>query len=130
MSQLEEKIITLLKKERIHFERERSFPDLKRHGRHLRFDFYIPSQRALIEVQGAQHYHQVKKFQKKRSDFMRQQEYDRFKISWAVTHGYKLYIIPYWKVEKLTSAADLFSNEFRARSKWKNDLDWEKFQKV
>lgn len=128
MSKLEEKVITLLKKDKIRFEREKQFPDLKKHGNFLRFDFYVPSRHAILEVNGAQHYHQVKKFQNARVDFLKQQEYDRHKISWCLAHGIEIYCIPYWRVDELKSAADLFSDEFKAKSRWKNDTDWSNFR--
>ena len=46
----EEKIITILKKEKVPFEREKTFKDLK-HGLY-RYDFYLPSLNVLIEFDG------------------------------------------------------------------------------
>lgn len=39
----------------------------------------------------------------------------------------KIYIIPYWELPKITSAAELFSNKFLAKDRWKNDDDYAKF---
>jgi hypothetical protein len=53
MSKYEEQIIKILKKEKISFQREKTFSDLK-HGL-FRFDFYIPNlqgAQAIIEVDG------------------------------------------------------------------------------
>ena len=52
-SSLEEKIITILKKEKIKFQREKTYPDLK--SGYYRFDFFLPQYNLLIEVDGAQH---------------------------------------------------------------------------
>ena len=50
MSKYEEHIIKILKKNKISFQREKTFSDL---GKGLfRFDFYIPSMRAIIEMDG------------------------------------------------------------------------------
>ena len=50
MSKYEEKIISILKKSHISFIREKSFEDL-RSGKY-RYDFYVPSSKTLIEVDG------------------------------------------------------------------------------
>lgn len=130
MSKYEEKIIQILKKDKINFEREKRFSDLK--GGLYRFDFYVVGGRTnpcLIEVQGAQHYTYVKKFYKSQTDFKKAQERDRRKISYALAHNIPLYVIPYWEIEKISSTKELFQEKFRARDKWKNDRDWVKHEK-
>jgi very-short-patch-repair endonuclease len=57
MSNYENSIISLLKKEQIKFTREKTFSDLK-HGL-FRFDFYISNLHgapAIVEVDGEQHF--------------------------------------------------------------------------
>ena len=127
-SKLEEKIITILKKEKFSFEREKTFSDLKKHGHKLRFDFYIPKTNSIIEVQGQQHYTQIKPFQKTRKDFLKQQEYDRYKISYCLTHKIDLYIIPYWEIEKIDCAQSIFQNKFKAKTKWHNDIVFKRYK--
>ena len=131
MSKGEEKIIQLLKKGKYKFEREKRFTDLKK-GKY-RFDFYVHCGRpkfCLIELQGQQHYQQVKKFHRTRAEFVAAQERDRRKISYCLANQIPLYVIPYWELDKLTSAADLFQEKFRARDRWKNDKDWCNHQKI
>ena len=129
MSSYEEKIIKILRKEKIHFEREKSFSDLKK-GKY-RYDFYILGGRpCLIEVQGAQHYGFVKKFYKTQTDFKKAQERDRRKISYALAHNIPLYVVPYWEIDNLSCAADIFNEKFRARDRWKNDRDWQFHKKI
>ena len=128
MSQYEEKIVTLLKRDKISFEREKTFKDL-RQGR-FRFDFYVYVQGgpAVIEANGIQHYTQVKKFQPTRRDFNAQRERDRRKISYCLANRIPIYCIPYWEIENLTCAADLFQERFRVKTRWKNDVDFQKFK--
>ena len=131
MSKGEEKIIQLLKKGKYKFEREKRFTDLKK-GKY-RFDFYVHRGRSkfcLIELQGQQHYQQIKKFHHTRAEFVAAQERDRRKISYCLANQIPLYVIPYWELDKLTSAADLFQEKFRARDRWKNDKDWCNHQKI
>ena len=131
MSKGEEKIIQLLKKGKYKFEREKRFTDLKK-GKY-RFDFYVHRGRSkfcLIELQGQQHYQQVKKFHRTRAEFVAAQERDRRKISYCLANQIPLYVIPYWELDKLTSAADLFQEKFRARDRWKNDKDWHNHEKI
>ena len=126
MSKNEEKIVNLLQKGKYKFEREKRFSDLK-HGMY-RFDFYVyvGRGRAIVEVNGAQHYERVNKFHGSRAEFERAKERDRRKISYCLAHNIPLYIIPYWELDNLTSAADLFQPRFRATSMWKNDIDWQR----
>ena len=131
MSKGEEKIIELLQKDRYRFEREKRFKDLK-HGLY-RFDFYVVGGRAIpciIELNGAQHYQYVKKFYSSRAEFEAAKERDRRKISYCLAHNIPLYIIPYWELDNLHTAADLFSPRFRAASRWKNDQDWQQQQNL
>ena len=110
MSKGEEKIIQLLKKGGYRFEREKRFKDLK-HGLY-RFDFYVVGGRSTpcaIEYNGEAHYMQIRKFHHTRAD------------------GIPIYIIPYWELDNLTSADQIFTEKFRARDRWKNDRDKRKF---
>ena len=99
-SSLEEKIITILKKEKIKFQREKTYPDLK--FGYYRFDFFLPQYNLLIEVDGAQHYKFSKIFHKKRQDFLKAQERDRRKNSYALSHNIPLVRIPYWERDNIT----------------------------
>lgn len=128
MSHYEEKIVTLLKRGKIKFEREKRFSDL-RNGR-FRFDFYVYVQGGpvIVEVQGEQHYQFVSRFYKSRKDFMAARERDRRKISYCLANQIPIYIIPYWEIENLTCAADLFQERFRAKTRWKNDVDFQNFK--
>ncbi len=130
MSKLEEKVVTLLKKSGIRFEREKTFSDLKKGKYRFDFEVYVDGGRSYLEVQGQQHFMYVSKFYKKRSDFLAAQERDRRKISYCLAHNLPLYIIPYWELDKINSAAALFNEKYRARSRWKNDLDWQEHQKI
>ena len=131
MSKGEEKIVNLLQKGRYKFEREKRFKDLKR-GLY-RFDFYVVGGRAIpcaIEYQGEQHYQYVDKFYSSRAEFEAAKERDRRKISYCLAHNIPIYIIPYWELENIHTAADLFNSRFRATSRWKNDQDWQKRQNL
>ena len=131
MSKGEEKIIELLQKGRYKFEREKRFKDLKR-GLY-RFDFYVVSGRAIpcaIEYQGEQHYQYIDKFYRSRAEFEAAKERDRRKISYCLAHNIPIYVIPYWELENIHTAADLFNSRFRATSRWKNDQDWQKRQNL
>lgn len=122
MSSYEEKVIKILKKEKIKFQREKTFSDLRK-GKY-RFDFFIPNFKGapiLIEVHGEQHYKQVKKFQPTRKDFLAQKERDRRKISYCLAHRIDLYIIPYWDIDKIDSVKDLLKPMYKARSRWHCD---------
>ena len=127
MSKYEEQVISLLQKGRYKFEREKRFNDLKR-GKY-RFDFYVHGGGAIpccIEVQGEGHYEYIPKFYSTRAEFEAAKERDRRKISYCLAHNIPLYVIPYWELDSIRTAADLFNPRFRATSRWKNDQDWQR----
>jgi len=120
-------IIKLLNKDKIPFEREKQFRDL-RNGLY-KFDFYIPSRNSLIEVQGEQHFKFTKQFFKKREDFLKAQERDRIKIAYAAANNIPLYIIPFWEIKNLQSSTDIFNDKFLPNDKFFNDTLWREYQK-
>lgn len=131
MSNYEEKVINLLQKDKYKFEREKRFSDLK-HGLY-RFDFYVYGGRAIscvLEIQGQQHYEFIPKFYRSRAEFEGAKERDRRKISYCLANNLPIYIIPYWELENMSSAAELFDNRFRATNRWKNDLDWQQYKNL
>lgn len=130
MSSYEEKIISLLKKDGYKFEREKRFSDLR--GGKYRFDFYVAVEggRAVIEMQGEQHHQYISKFYSTRADFEKAKERDRCKISYCLANNIPIYIIPYWEIDNLNSASDIFQEKFRARNRWKNDTDWQRYKNL
>lgn len=54
----------------------------------LRFDFYLPDYKTLIEFDGNQHKYRLKGITNK--EFVEQQKRDRIKDRWCVDNGYKL----------------------------------------
>lgn len=128
MSKCEEKIVDLLNAQQIQFVREKSFYDLR--GGAFRYDFYLPNingKPCIIEYNGEQHYQLVKKFYKTNKDLQKTQEHDRRKISYCLANDIDIYIIPYWELNNINSAIQLFNSKFLARSRWKNDEDYERF---
>lgn len=122
MSKGEEKITDLLNLDRYKFVREKTFSDLK--GGRFRYDFYVKDVHGadcIIEFNGEQHYHFVKKFYKTERAWRTAQEHDRRKISYALANNIPIYIIPFWELPKITSAHQLFQDKYRARTRWKND---------
>lgn len=119
ISKNEEKIVKILKKEKILFVREKTFDNLQQ-GK-LRFDFYLPSLRLLIEVDGEQHFQQIKKFQKTRQDFLKGKERDRKKNSYCLAHNIPLYRIPYWEIDNIKNLQDILQQQFLVKDKWHND---------
>ena len=128
MSKGENKIVDMLNAAGLKFEREKTFKDL-RHGI-FRFDFcvHVPGGRIIIEYNGEQHYHFVKKFYKTPNEWRKMQENDRRKISYCLANNIPIYIIPYWELDKIRTAAELFDERFLATTRWKNDDDFRNFQ--
>jgi hypothetical protein len=57
------------------------------------------------------------------------QEHDRRKFSYCLANDIKIYAIPYWEINKINSAKELFNPKFLARSRWKNDEDYDAWRK-
>ena len=119
MSSLERKVYDLLNGGHITFVREKVFKDC--YNGLYRYDFYLPEQNIVLEVNGTQHYIFNKKFYKNKSEFLKAQERDRRKISYALAHGIKIYCIPYWEIDNISTLDDLFTQKFLAKSKFHND---------
>ena len=119
MSSLEKKVYDLLREGHFTIEREKVFKDC--YNGLYRYDFYLPDLNALCEVQGQQHYIFTKKFYKNKSEFLKAQERDRRKISYALAHDMKIYCIPYWEIDNISSVEDLFNDNFLAKTKFHND---------
>lgn len=95
----EVKIYEWLNKHNIHFEFQKSFPDLyykSKNGR-LKYDFYIPEKNLLIEFDGEYHYNPIS-FSKLISgdeQLLLTQTRDRLKTEYAKRNGYNLLRIRY-----------------------------------
>lgn len=122
----EDKIVELLSRNHIQFEREVSFPDLKSlRGNLLRFDFAVMSKGklvALIEFDGEQHFHQVPYFHKTIMQFRQMQEWDRRKNDYCIRKKIPLIRVPYWDLEELTIDKLLKNPAYRVKDKFHNDL--------
>lgn len=122
MSKSEDAIALLLKKNKIEFEREKTFTDLKRNK--YRFDFYLPNYKGkeiLIEYDGEEHFYFIKYFHKNLQNFKSAKERDRIKNSFSLTHRIPLYRIPYFEFKNITKVEDLFNSKFLVRSKFHTD---------
>lgn len=124
MSSLERKIYSILTKEKVSFVQEKQFKDC--YNGLYRFDFYLPKENIVIEAHGAQHYEQNSQFHKTRSDFLKAQERDRRKIAYCLAHNIKMYCIPYWDIEDISSLKDMKKEKYRAYTKFHNDEVWKK----
>ena len=117
MSSYEEQVISILKKEHIHFQREKSFKDLRK-GKY-RYDFYLPDQNIILEVDGIYHFLPIRGEQ----ILKKQKEHDRRKNSYALAHNIKLYRIPTWDLDSAGSIKfnDLIKSKYLVTSIWHND---------
>lgn len=125
MSKGEDQVARILREAHIPFIQEKSFTDLK-HNK-FRYDFYCPDvdgAKRIIEVNGEQHYHQIQHFHPTRAAYLKQQEHDRRKISYAIANNIAIYCIPYWELINIYQVDDLFNEAFRAKSRWHNDEVW------
>lgn len=122
MSSFEKVVRSILLESGVRFEQEKQFKDL--YNGLYRFDFYLPEQNCVLEVNGGQHYVYTKQFYSNRSDFLKALERDRRKISYCLANDIKIYCIPYWEIENIKTFEDLFQDKFLAQSKFHNDEVW------
>lgn len=99
----EERIAVLLANLGVGFEREKIFKSCINPltGMNLRFDFYIPSHKMLIEYDGIHHTKQLKFVSLE--TFEAQKARDAIKNEWCVTNGYNIVRIPSSQYRKLQS---------------------------
>lgn len=69
-------------------------------GEGLYLDFFLPSERLAIEIQGSQHYHYNKYFHGDKSRFLEQQKRDRKKAEWCELNKIRLVLINYDEPEE------------------------------
>lgn len=92
----EKQILDYLEKNKILFERQKTYKDLIGiGGKKLSYDFYLPNHNIFIEYNGEQHYFPVDFFGGK-DRFIIQQEHDKRKQEYVKKINAKLLIIPYW----------------------------------
>lgn len=118
MSKYENKIMEILKAEKLSFYREKTFKDLRKGL--FRFDFYLPNyggRPVIVEVDGEQHFKPIYG----RQAFLKGQEHDRQKNSYCLANNILLYRIPYWEIYKLKSTSDIFTNSHLVKNRWHND---------
>lgn len=107
----EERIAVLLKDLGISFEREKIFKSCINPltGMSLRFDFYIPSHKMLIEYDGIHHTKQLKFVSLE--TFEAQKARDVVKNEWCLLNGYNLIRIPSSQYRRLKLIIEkLFGN--------------------
>lgn len=119
MSKGEEQIEYLLKKKKIPYIKEKSFPNLR--GGKMRFDFYLPTTNTLIEVDGEQHFKYNSYFYTSKKEFNHAKQNDYYKNSYALAHGIKLYRIPFWEIQNIQFYSQIFQEKFLVTNKWWND---------
>ena len=89
----EEQIATILTNNKIVFEREKKFSDLKYKNK-LRFDFYLPEINLVIEYNGKQHYEHIDYYGNE-DDFKIAQLRDRIKQEYCVKNNINYLVIRY-----------------------------------
>lgn len=71
----------------------------------------------LIEIDGIFHFKPIHG----RAVFLKQQEHDREKNSYALANRIPLYRIPYWEMKNIKTFNDLTAEKFLVNNKWHND---------
>lgn len=117
MSSYEDYLLKIFREEKIDVEREKTFKNLRRGKGVLRFDFFLPKQNILIEMDGIYHWKAIRG----REVLLKQQEYDRLKNSFCLASQIPLYRIPYWELKQIKSFEDMLQDKFLVKTKWHND---------
>lgn len=115
MTKGEKKIFNILKQQKISFQQEYSFKELKGAKELLRFDFAFlyKGKLFLCEYDGRQHFEYVKYFHKTPIGFRRQKEYDIRKNKFCLKNKIPLIRVPYWELENLSFQTLLNNESFR-----------------
>lgn len=98
----EQKIKDFLTEHDIKFEEEYAFKDLiGKHGGHLRYDFYLPDYKLLIEFQGQQHLKYIPYIHGSYGSFIKNIHYDMKKREYAAKHKINLLEIWYYNQDNI-----------------------------
>ena len=108
-------VMKFLHSKHIDFEMQKTFSSCKR-IKALRFDFFIPKYRLLIEVNGVHHYkpHSYgsdKSEETKNANLALVQERDTIKRQWAKSNGYTLWELNYSQLKIFDKLFNDFINE-------------------
>lgn len=127
MSKGEQLIKSILENENVRYQQEKIFTDL-RNGK-MRFDFFLPELGILLEWDGIQHFKQVLKFHQTQQEFNHAKQNDRYKNSFALARGYRLYRIPYWEINNIKTFSDITQEKFHVTTQWHNDIVYREYLK-
>lgn len=125
MSKGEQLIKSILENENVRYQQEKIFTNL-RNGK-MRFDFFLPEFGILIEVDGSQHFQWVKKFYRTEQEFNHAKQNDRYKNSFALARGYRLYRIPFWEIDNIYTFSDITQDKFLVTTLWHNDIIYREY---
>lgn len=117
ISTYELKIMKILHKENMAFERGERLTNFWGGLYRMDFTIYLNGEKIFIEVDGEQHFKPVYG----KDALVKQKEHDRRKNSFCLSHGIKLYRIPHWELRNVNSLSDILQDKFLVRSKWHND---------
>ena len=127
MSKGEQLIKSILENENVRYQQEKVFTDL-RNGK-MRFDFFLPEFGILLEWDGIQHFQQIPRFHRTRQEFNHAKQNDRYKNSFALAHGYRLYRIPYWEMGNIKTFSDIIQEKFHVTTSSWNDIIYREYLK-
>ena len=122
MSSYEEYFEKLLKKNKIQYKKEVTFPDLHKKNA-LRFDFGIYEGNKLlciVEIDGEQHFKPVEMFGGY-SSFVTCKAHDRIKNKYCLRKNIPLYRIPYYDINTITPYKVFTNPIYRVISEFHND---------
>ena len=104
------KIISILEKEKIRYEMDKSFDSLY-------FDFYLPDNNILIEDDGEQHYMRMGTLTEEELEekLTKQKKYDIIKNRWVYEHNIRLFRIPYWDYANINSYEDIINIKYEVK---------------
>jgi very-short-patch-repair endonuclease len=102
MSELEERVNLLIEEALPYYKVIRQYCVFYR-NQQLRFDFYLPELKVLIEVQGQQHYTFNKFHYSSVDEFNRQKARDTLKEEYCYEKGYTFLALKYDRIKKLTA---------------------------
>lgn len=112
-----EKYVALyLEKHNIKYCREKTFPTcLSPKKRNLRYDFYLPEYKLLIEYQGQHHYKPISNKVNARKSHERTVCHDNIKKQFADKFNFKLIRIPYYVYDNLDYILDRIFNFIKSK---------------
>lgn len=107
-SKMEKATEAILIKQKIRYEPQKKFADMQFQGNQLSYDFYLPEYKAIIELDGRQHFEEASDYFHHNKSYAHQRHRDIVKNAYAAREGFSLLRIAYTEDDYIPQLIETF----------------------